>query len=413
MFRLGSVILLSIVLVQLNIDSERIGDFEWFIFLANVASFFWGLGLKNAFMTYYPKLDIQSKQKLVFNLGCLFIFLGSVGFGILYFIDFPRLEMFYSYLPWLFCFLVLGTTASLSEHILIVNQRSRSLFFYGFISYAAYFIGLALLVYFYRSIQPLMIGLAIWAICRFLYFIVLLKEYSSFSFDYKLISKFIVFGSPLIIHVLMGGGMEYVDGYLVDAYFDRSDFTYFRYGAREIPINTIFISAMATAFIPLAVTNLNESLEEIKKRISKLMNILFPISMVLMLLSPVIYAYVYSEEFLVSAQIFNIYLLIICSRILLPQIVIYAKQKNSFLMLVSLIEFGINIGLSLYLMKFYGLYGIAFATVVAFFVQKLILIIYNWVVLKVPVNDYLNVPKYLLFTAALYATFLMSIFIIK
>jgi O-antigen/teichoic acid export membrane protein len=311
----------------------------------------------------------------------------------------------------LFFFLVFGTVASLSEHILIVNQKSRSLFYYGFISYAGYFIGLSALVIYYESIQPLFIGLAIWALLRFFYFIKLLFEYGTFSIDRKLIIKFLIFGSPLIIHVLMGGGMEYVDGYLVDAYFDRSDFTYFRYGARELPINTIFISAMASAFIPLAVTNLSNSMEEIKRRISKLMNYLFPISMGLMLLSPIIFSNVYSEEYLVSAQIFNIYLLIICSRVMLPQIAIYARRKNMFLMFVSFIEFAINIGFSLYLMQFYGIYGIAFATVIAYFIQKTILVIYNWKILKIPLNAYLDVPKYLLYTAALYVTFLLSIYL--
>ena len=135
-FRLGSVILLSIILVQLGFHSELIGDFEWFIFIANASSFFWGLGLKNAFMSFYPSLGEKEKQRLIFNLGMLFLLLGVLAFGVLYGLDHDRLDTLYRYLPWLFCFLVLGTAASLSEHILILQQRSKELFVYGFLSYS-------------------------------------------------------------------------------------------------------------------------------------------------------------------------------------------------------------------------------------------------------------------------------------
>lgn len=408
-FRLGSVLLLSVVLVKANIATESIGDFEWFIFLSNVASFFWGLGLKNAFMSYFPKLENKLNDSFIASLIVLFLILGSIAFFILLCFQYPRLDSLYTYLPYLFCFLVFGTAASLSEHILIVKQQSKRLFYYGFISYTLYFVGLSLLAFFFQSIQPLFIGLAIWAILRFIY-LMSLVNFSNSSLDFGLIKKFVIFGLPLIFHVLLGGGMEFVDGFLVDNYFTRSDFTLFRYGARELPINTIFISALASAFIPLAVLNLNESLEKIKARTSRLMNYLFPVSIVLMLISPYIFAHVYSNEFVISAHIFNIYLLILCSRILLPQIVLYAKHKNNVLMVVSFIEFTINVGLSLLLMKTYGLYGIAFATVVAFLIQKLILIFYSWNTLKVPVSSYLDLPKYLLYTVALYGTFILSTF---
>ena len=393
--------------MKANLSSERIGDFEWFIFLSNVASFFWGLGLKNAFMSYFPKLENERKEAFISSLIVLFLVFGVIASVVLTVFDFPRLDSLYNYWPYLTCFLVFGTAASLSEHILIVKQRSKSLFYYGLLSFTVYFLGLSYIAIVFQSIQSLFVGLAIWAILRFIYLLSLVN-YRQFSIDVGMMKKFVLFGLPLVFHVLLGGGMEYVDGVLVDNYFTRSDFTFFRYGARELPINTIFISAFASAFIPLAVVNLSDSLEKIKRRTGRLMNFLFPISIVLMLISPYVFTYVYSTDYLVSAQIFNIYLLILCSRILLPQIILYAKHKNSVLMTVSLLEFFINVGLSLFLMSKYGLYGIAFATVVAFFTQKIILIYYNWKVLKVPINAYLDVPKYIFLTLTLYATFILS-----
>lgn len=359
-------------------------------------------------MSFFSAASPDKQKELIFTIGTLFLFFGGLAFAVLWYVDLPRMALLYNYLPWLFCFLVLGTIASLSEHILIVKQKARTLFYYGFISYSSYFIGLAILIYTTRAIQPLFIGLAIWALFRFGYFLLLCIRESKARINFNLLVRFLVFGTPLILHVLLGGGMEYIDGFIVERFFERSEFTYFRYGARELPINTIFISALASAFIPLAVINLPNSLEQIKLRTNKLMNYLFPLSIVLMMISPFLFESIYSSEYIISAQIFNIYLLILCSRILLPQIVVYGKQKNSVLMVVSIIEFIINLGLSLYWMESYGLYGIAFATVVAFFIQKLILVIYIWMVMQIPLKDYLNIPKYSIYTLALYATFYLS-----
>jgi len=387
------MILLGVVLVHSGYAKERIGDYEWFLFLASAATFFWGQGLKNGFMSYLPKLDSGLHKRFIFNVFLLFVGLGVLTSGVLWCVGAATNWLGSVDLLLLSCFVCLGIVSSLAEHILIVKDRSKSIFLYGLATFGIYLLGLGSM------------AIVVWGGLRFLYLLALVIKEGEASFDLKLILKFVAFGFPLVLHVLLGGGMEYVDGFLVDNFFSREDFVTFRYGARELPINTVFISALAAATIPFAVSNLSGTLSDVKQRLTKLMHWLFPISIALMLTSPMLYKIVYGDAFLDSAYVFNVYLLIICSRILLPQVAIYAQHKNSILMYVALVELLINIVFSLILMKYYGLVGIAFATVIAFFVQKVILILYTKWKLQIPLATYLNKRTYAFYSVALYLAF--------
>ncbi len=406
--RLGSSILLSIVLVKLSFTKNEIGDFEWFLFLTNAVSFFWSMGLLNAFKSYFPAQNGEDQSSLITTLGIVFLSFGLVAsFGISY-SGYGKELIFQDNFIYFSIFLILGITASISEHILIVKEKSQDLFYYGFLSYAGYFVGLSIVAFMLHSISALFMFLAFWAGIRFLYTVFLIHRYGSWTVDLGSAGKFIIYASPLIVHVLLGGGMEYIDGYLVDAYYTREEFTVFRYGARELPINTIFITAMVATMMPLAVNNLKLTLAEIKTRLNGLMHWLFPISIILMLTSPLIFRTIYDDGYIESAFVFNIYLLILCSRIVLPQVILYARQKNSILMWVGLVELIINILLSLYLIEDYGILGIASATVVAYVVQKILLVFYCQIRLGIRLSFYLDIKLHTIYSLLLYVVFAIA-----
>ena len=407
-FRLGAAILISIVLVKLTFTTSEIGDFEWFLFLTNAASFFWSMGLLNAFKSYAPALEDKVEAALVSNLGYVFLLFGIASVAVISCTDYgAELQQQGSWLY--FCaFLIFGITGSISEHLLILKDESKSVFYYGLVSYLSYFVGVALIAYIYHTIFALVVFLAFWACIRFLYTLLLVHRYGNWSFDLALMYRFVAYSAPLIVHVLLGGGMEYIDGYLVDTYYSRDEFTIFRYGARELPINTIFITAMVSTMIPLAVTNLQGTMSDLKLRLTRLMHWLFPCSIVLLIASPTIFKLVYNDGFLKSAFVFNIYLLILCSRIVLPQIILYARQKTKVLMWVGLLELIINIALSLYLIQDYGILGVASATVVAYLIQKLVLVWYCKMKLNVEITSYLDVKVHLWYSLLLYVVFFIT-----
>jgi len=211
------------------------------------------------------------------------------------------------------------------------------------------------------------------------------------------------------LHMLIGGGMEYVDGFIVTSHFeDTGMFAIFRYGAKELPLVTILTAALTATLIPLAVENQQLAIAKIKAEVHQLSRWLFPLTVILMLLSPYLFRLVYTDKFAESAQVFNVYLLIISSRLLLPQVIIYAQQHNFVLVWSAIIEVLVNLGLSLYLVQTHGLAGIAFATVIAYLLNKIILIGYVHFKFQIPLTDYLPVKSYFFYTIFLAFSFLIA-----
>jgi O-antigen/teichoic acid export membrane protein len=397
--RFGTLILIGVILVKTGYTLDEIGAYELFFFLANLVSFFWTMGLKNTLLSFYPRLEEGKRKSLFFNLGILLASLGVVsGFGLLILEPLIArglgIEGVLSHFWLIFLYMILSAPGNFTEYFYLLLDRSKSIMIYGSVIYSLQFLFIAVGVYLGFSIQSLLMLMVVWAAIKFIWFWYTTFTEGEAHFDWPMISTFLLLGFPLIVQMLVGNGMEYVDGFLVNQFFDEATFAQFRYGARELPLATVLIGAISTAMIPLAVSNMGETLIKVKSKIKRMMLILFPLSMVLMLISPFAFPFFYSEEFTVSSRIFNVYLLIIGSRILMPQVVLFARQNNVLLMLSGFVELILNVTLSIIFLKRYGVVGIAWATVIAYLVNKIFLAVYARYKHGVKLSEYLDVKLY-------------------
>jgi Na+-driven multidrug efflux pump len=116
---------------------------------------------------------------------------------------------------------------------------------------------------------------------------------------------------------------------------------------------------------------------------------------------------VFTPRFLASAPIFNIYLLIVVSRLLFPQTILLSLQKNSIIFRATLIEWVANIALDGFFLYFFGMKGIAFATVIAYLIEKAILAYYcNKEGFRFA--DYVPVKAWILYSLATLCAFAIS-----
>jgi O-antigen/teichoic acid export membrane protein len=191
----------------------------------------------------------------------------------------------------------------------------------------------------------------------------------------------------------LSGSASYVDGFLVSNRFNEATFAIFRYGARELPFVVLLANAFSNAMIPefSGKYNLSKSLSNLKNRSRKLMNILFPATIILLLTSELIYPIVFNPDFSESAHVFNIYLLIIISRLIFPQTILVGLKKTSIIMISSAIELFFNIGLSLVFIGKWGIEGVALATLIAYLIQKIIMMTYLSSSLKIQVKNYISI----------------------
>jgi O-antigen/teichoic acid export membrane protein len=412
--RLTAVIAISIILVKSGFDTAGVSRYERFIFLANLFSFFWVMGIKNATLAYFPKLNTTASRHF-FALVFILLQLAGILFGLVLFIasssqltgagnftGIPDRLLLAGYL-------VFYAPTVLIEVILILRQRARLLARYGLVIHGLQLLLIGGAAIAGHDIRFLFALLLLWTVLKWIYTLWIVTSNSRFTLRLAGLKDYAWFSLPLIVHMLLGNGMEFVDGLLVNRFFDPGLFAVFRYGARELPFVLILIGALSSTAIPMAVKSQEITAATLKKHTRRLMHLFYPLTIGLLLVSPFLFRFFYSEAYLQSAGLFNIYLLILISRILLPEVFMYGKHQNRALMYVSFGELLLNLSLSLVLLQRFGLEGIAFATVIAFLVSKLFLAGFIWLRYRIKLKEYIDLPIYALYSALLIIAYAYSI----
>lgn len=410
LIRYGTFVLIGICFARLHLPANDIGHFETFLLISGMVSFFWVSGLINTMLSVYPKKDDSGKKAVLFNTFFSLVVLSLVAAGtlllfsdnLLSFLDkqgegqLIRLSVFY---------LLLSNPSFIVEYILFLNNRRKGVVVYGAISSILSLCVAVLPVALGYPVQYAMYGLIAVAAVRLLYAVYLLSTYASFSFDFSLQVTSLRLAMPVILSLFVSGSAEYIDGLIVKSKFDDMFFAVYRYGAKELPVLLIVANTFSTAMIPVIAADVDKGLVELKRKSAKLMHIFFPLTIVLVIISPVLYRYVFNESFVYSAVIFNIYLLLAIPRVLFPQTVLTGLQHTRYLLVSSVLEILINVSLSIYLAGKFGLPGIAAGTFVAYLFDKLFLIAVAHWVYGIKPGRYINVASFLGYSLLTFVAF--------
>ena len=416
LLRFGTTILLMIILAKF-LPQEEIAVYEMFWFTASMLSFFWVASSINAALTFLPKLNMEERKKALFNIFLFFTVVSVVMSGILYlsagwFTSTFGMEEELPYIPLLCLFLVFQTPSWLVQIFYLLLKKYKEIFIYGTIAFCLQLVAVVIPLLLGLGLEEIFIGLILMSGLKFIWLLVLIWRHTTFSVDYQMLTPFYALALPLVLKAFLNRGYESIDGLIVNSYFqDESAFAVFRYGAREMPYVTLFIGAIVTAMLPQMASNLAGGMQTLKEQTFNLSKWMFPLSAVFMLVSPWVFGWAFSPEFRDSAYVFNVYLLMLSSRILLPQTIVMAKEKSYFLLLSAAIEIIVNIALSLLFVRIFGLLGIAFASVIAFYVNKINMMVYLKTKHDISPSQYVAVRPHFAFSALLYGSFVLSLFL--
>lgn len=377
--RFATFFLTGILFTKLGLSTYNIGIYEALLFFGSVLSFFWLSGLTQSLLANYRP---SQKSKEFFN-----AFLVLTGISVLVFIAFRLLITPYSimannpevlahYATFSFYLLFIGPSF-LAEYMLLLKEKAKALALYGMVAFGTQLAAVVLPIALGHGLEMAMQGLVLSSIVRFIITIGLLIRYAAFKVDSGFIRQFLITAGPLMAATLVSGSAEYLDGFIVSRYFDEGTFAIYRYGAKEFPLVLLLANAFSNGMVPkVAQLGLKNSMQTIKKESLQLMHVFFPISILFMLISEWIYPRLFNPEFIESAAIFNVYLLLVVSRLVFPQTLLIGLKKTKTIMLVASLELAVNFGLSILFVQQFGLVGIAFATVIASVLDKLILMLW-------------------------------------
>lgn len=411
--RYSTLILIGIVFTKTALTQASIGEYETFVFIAGAVSFFWLNGLLKAFL---PLSGETGNNKT--NIFSAFVVLQSYSILAAAFL-FSLQPLFSKFLlnggeipetSLLLIFILLIGPANLVEYFYLARKQNKAIVWYAAISFLVQFVLVVLPVLIGLSIRMALVGLVISSFlrCAWLWILMILKGeiYVSATF----IRAHLKLGGPLVAATLLSGSAQFVDGFIVTSKFDEATFAVFRYGARELPLAMLLANALSSAMLPSFANKqaMAENLQKLKTSVRKLMHFLFPLTAVLLLVSKPLFPVVFNTDFTGSATIFNIYLLLVISRLLMPQTILNGMKIARPIMTASFFELVLNVALSLLFVQFWGLAGIAFATVIAYLFEKILLSAVVKKQLNISLNSYLPTGMYLVYSLGIILIFIFA-----
>ncbi len=407
-------LIISIIFTKTHYTRADIGQWEMFMFIAGLVTFFWVTGLIQSLLPLYHRnrtyrklgSNESSKSPEIFNaflLLCVFsVFVYIIGLSLKYNFSVFHMSGDVPYINLLLLYILLSSPVCLIEYIYLLNNRSYRIFQYGAYTYTTQLI---------LVITPLLLGKdIIWSIygllaitgIRWIWLIFLLRRYTEMKISVKFMKEHLYLGLPLIITTLISGSAQYTDGVIVSAvYRDPSVFALFRYGAKEFPLVLMLANGLSAAMLPEFSTRekMKESLAKIRAKSKRLMHLLFPLAMIMMLFSRWIYPRMFNPDFYRSADVFLIYSLLIIPRLIFPQTIIVGRKKTHITLIAAILELIVNIPMSLLMIKLgYGVVGVALSTFIVYLIGKGFLVAYLWVKMKIRPSDYIPLEVYTLYS---------------
>ena len=422
LLRFITFLIISIVFTKSHLTRPQIGNWELFLFISSLLSFFWVTGIIQSLLTLYNRnrtfRDDGEKEGrkspeifnafLLISVFSLLVFMLGIPIKVMLESSQARPEIPYSNL--LLLYILLSNPVTLVEYIYLLNKRPHRILQYGIYTYSAQLV---------LVLAPVLAGFdeksAIWGLfaitgVRWVWLIILLRRYTLVKVSYDFIREHLRVGMPLILTFLISGSAQYIDGIIISArYADPGVFAMYRYGAKEFPLVLLLANGLSNALLPLFSTRegMREALVTLRKRSDRLIKYLFPVAIATMFVARWVYPRLFTPEFQRSADVFMIYLLLTIPRLVFPQTIIIGRRKTNVTLYAAAVEIAVNIPLSLFLIKPYGVVGVALATFIVYFLEKLFLIWYVWKKMKIRPQEYIPLQSWLIFSALLIALFVL------
>jgi len=393
-----------------------------FLFVASLISFFWVTGIIQSLLPLYHRNrsfrkmgeNKSEKSPEIFNAFLLLtffsIFVFALGQSIKGSISIFGFSGNSTYINLLLYYILLSNPVCLIEYIYLLNNRSYRIFQYGIYTFTAQLLVIMIPILAGKDLVWSFYGLIFITGVRWVWLIILLRRYTEMKISPEFMKEHLYLGIPLIITSLISGSAQYIDGIIISAFYNNPEtFAHFRYGAKEFPLVLLLANGLSNAMLPefATKTRMKESLAKIRVKSETLMHFLFPSTMVVMLFTRWLFPRVFTPEYVRSADIFLIYLMLIIPRLVFPQTIIIGRKKTRVTLLAAVIELSLNIPLSLLLIHNYGTVGVALATLIVYIVEKMFLTGYVWVKMKINPMEYIPVKTYLLYSTLITILFVL------
>jgi hypothetical protein len=397
--RFGSNLLVSIILSKFFFNTSHLNQYETIVLSTSTFVFFWNTGIVKFFQSYYPLFlskDFDIFLQKVFNTSCILGLITATFFYVLS-SSFNTLHLLISLK------IFTSIVSNPLEYYALAQKKNKKVFFFIHF-YFIIFIVWTIFRYLHADFCGMLWGWIFLDLVKILY-------YHTFAGKIYVLEKQKFFNLIfLCISALLSGGVEYINFWMVKNYYSEWDFLVYRYGAREIPI-TAMLAYSLSATLTAQIQTPKFSSQYVKIQIIKLFHYTFPLAIFLMVVSKPLFEAVFGSSLVSAHKVFDIFLLITISRVMLFDAYLLANQKHKFFLWTASVEIFI-----VSLVSWIGVYFewsveyLAFSIVMAYFIERLILF-EKLKEMKIKVGEFFPWGWWLFYSLSLWAIFILKLWI--
>ncbi len=182
--------------------------------------------------------------------------------------------------------------------------------------------------------------------------------------------KVLYYAGGMALLSLSGVGAAEIDRFIVGRFLDDTSFILYDIGARKLPFVTILTASVTSAIVAgyaaqVANGEYTQALNKIKRSTTALLRLLVPTIVFLTVAAEPFVAFIFGGTYAGSGIVFAWFLIALLSNLFFPQSFIMATGRVNVNVIGASIELIVNVGLSLILVRTYGIAGVAFSTAVA------------------------------------------------
>ncbi len=406
----AAVVVIAIIFARLISDPILINHWETSLLLVTGFTFFYVSGFGYTLVSFvkrYPEEEWALIFKNTFFVFCLLSLLSCS--AIIGYQAFSR-QVFFSNFEWLFlCIYLIGTVcSSVVEYVYFLNKKFKKLGNWAFFNLLGFVLFPSIPLLMGYSFSMCLASLALFGAIRFGFTLNLIWKMPG-KFKPSYIKPLAEFNWPITLSLIFGTGYVYIANFLLKSSVDDQAFNIFRYGSREFPLFTVLANSYSIILGGNTAENFDKPDFWKKTQVShrRLMHQVFPMACLLMLSSPFVFNFVFTNSFKEASTIFNILLLTIIPRLLFPQSLLMGKAKTKYALYSGLIEFVSGIALVWLLTPIYGIAGAAWGITLAFFIEKMLLILFCYYQ-KIPFMRSLETGFFVIYSLLLVICFCLS-----
>lgn len=412
------VLATAVLLAHTGLPASHIGRYELLQYLTALLSAAWISGLTQGLLTLWPKVSAVEQKNLLSWVVVSYSILSllvAVVIGLMP----SRLLQWLSgqeilhYQRWFALFLVGYLPSLLFEYVLFLHGRYRSVVLYSTLNALGWLACLVLPPAMGYSFSLSFQLLAMLASFRLLQLWIYTSRHVQLgNLRWDLLRRWLTIAAPITGYALLGIINLSVDSWWIGQLYagDTAMLAVYRYGAREIPLATALTAAAGAALLPQLSGALHETLPLVRRQSAKLCHQFYPLAILLTATSAYWYPWVFGAAFAESAVIFNYFVLIGGSRVVLSLALVTATQMHGPMLRTALISLFMHIALSGWLGSHWGAVGVAAGTTISFIAEKAMLTYFVYQKQGIRPGAYLHLPVWTAYTAALLLAFAVSLF---